>query len=86
MAHHIIDFKKIDWIKNCQNCILIRHPKEVINSFAAKNDLKSVKDLGYPQQFKIIKFLKKQIKHTRLLTQQICSKIHKKSYQIGVKV
>ena len=59
MAHHIIDFKKIDWIKNCQNCILIRHPKEVINSFAAKNDLKSVKDLGYPQQFKIIKFLKK---------------------------
>ena len=59
MAHHINDFSKIDWIKNCKNCILIRHPKEVINSYAAKNNLKGVEELGYPQQFEIIKFLKK---------------------------
>ena len=59
MAHHINDFSKIDWIKKCKNCILIRHPKEVINSYAAKNNLKGVEELGYPQQFEIIKFLKK---------------------------
>lgn len=59
MAHHINDFSKIDWIKKCANCILIRHPKEVIHSYAAKNNLKSVEELGYPQQFEIIKFLKK---------------------------
>ena len=59
MAHHINDFSKVDWIKKCKNCILIRHPKEVINSYAAKNNLKGVEELGYPQQFEIIKFLKK---------------------------
>ena len=59
MAHHINDFSKIDWIKKCENCILIRHPKEVIHSYAAKNNLKGVEELGYPQQFEIIKFLKK---------------------------
>ena len=32
MAHHILDLNNIEWIKNCQNCILLRHPKEVISS------------------------------------------------------
>ena len=59
MAHHLIDLNKIDWIKKCENCILIRHPKEVINSYTAKNKLNSVTELGYPQQFEIAKFLKK---------------------------
>ena len=27
MAHHLIDLSEINWIKKCQNCILIRHPK-----------------------------------------------------------
>ena len=54
MAHHLIDLSKIDWIKKCENCILIRHPKEVISSYTAKNKLNSVTELGYPQQFKII--------------------------------
>ena len=59
MAHHLIDLSKIDWIKECENCILVRHPKEVIHSYTAKNKLKSINELGYPQQFEIIKFLKK---------------------------
>ncbi len=58
MAHHLIDLSKIDWIKKCENCILIRHPKKVINSYTAKNKLNSVNELGYPQQFEIAKFLK----------------------------
>tara|TARA_B100001057_G_scaffold490439_1_gene578716 strand:+ start:4307 stop:5020 length:714 start_codon:yes stop_codon:yes gene_type:complete len=59
MAHHLIDLSNIDWIKKCENCILIRHPKEVISSYTIKNKLESVNELGYPQQLKIIKFLKK---------------------------
>jgi hypothetical protein len=59
MAHHILNLKNIEWINNCQNCILIRHPKEVISSFARKTKLNSVEELGYPQQYEIVKFLKK---------------------------
>ena len=59
MAHHLIDLSKIDWIKKCENCILLRHPKEVISSYTAKNKLNSVSELGYSQQFEIVKFLKK---------------------------
>ncbi|MDB3883268.1 HAD family hydrolase [Candidatus Marinimicrobia bacterium] len=59
MAHHLIDLSKIDWIKKCENCILLRHPKEVISSYTAKNKLNSVSELGYLQQFEIVKFLKK---------------------------
>ncbi len=62
MAHHLIDLDNIDWIKKCQNCILIRHPKEVINSYTVKNNLKNVEELGYPQQYEIAKFLKKSNK------------------------
>ena len=67
MAHHLIDLSKIDWIKKCKNCILLRHPKEVINSYTAKNKLKSVTELGYPQQFEIVKFLKKSNKRFKII-------------------
>ena len=59
MAHHILDLNNIEWINNCHNAILLRHPKEVISSFTKKNILNSVDQLGYPQQYEIIKFLKK---------------------------
>ena len=57
MAHHLIDLNNIDWIKNFENCILIRHPEDVINSYIKKNTLNNINDLGYPQQYKIIKYL-----------------------------
>lgn len=60
MAHHLLSVKDISWIKNFHNCILIRHPKLVINSYVKKNSLSSVYELGYPQQLSIIKFLKKE--------------------------
>ncbi len=59
MAHHIFDFNNIEWINNCENCILLRNPKEVISSYSQKNKLNSVEELGYPQQYEIIKYLKK---------------------------
>ncbi|MAV56211.1 MAG: sulfotransferase family protein [Candidatus Pelagibacter sp.] len=57
MAHHLIDLNNIDWIKNFENCILIRHPEDVINSYVKKNTLNNIDELGYPQQYKIIKYL-----------------------------
>ena len=57
MAHHLIDLSNIDWIKNFENCILIRHPKDVINSYLKKNILTHVDELGYPQQYKIMRYL-----------------------------
>ena len=57
MAHHLIDLNNIDWIKKFENCILIRHPKDVINSYIKKNTLNHIDELGYPQQYKIMKSL-----------------------------
>jgi hypothetical protein len=57
MAHHLIDLNNIDWITNFENCILIRHPKDVINSYIKKNTLHHIDELGYPQQYKIMKYL-----------------------------
>ena len=36
MAHHILNLNDIEWITNFENCILIRHPKEVISSYQTK--------------------------------------------------
>ena len=67
MAHHLIDFENIDWIKEFENCILLRHPKEVISSYTAKNKLNSIRELGYPQQFEIVKFLMKSNKRFKII-------------------
>ena len=39
MAHHLLDLNNINWVNNCENCILIRDPKEVISSYSKKNKL-----------------------------------------------
>ena len=62
MAHHILNLNSIEWITNFENCILLRHPKEVISSYSSKNKLNSVEELGYTQQYEIIKFLKSKNK------------------------
>lgn len=67
MAHHLIDLTKLDWIKKCENCILLRHPKEVISSYTAKNKLNSITELGYPQQFAIVKFLKESNQRFKII-------------------
>ena len=49
----------------------------------AKNDLKSVKDLGYPQQYKIMKYLE-SIKKFKVIDSADLLKNPQKYYQIGV--
>ena len=70
MAHHLIDLSNIDWIKKCQNCILLRHPKDVISSYTAKNKLSCVTELGYPQQFEIVKFLKESNQSFKIINSE----------------
>ena len=70
MAHHLIDLSRIDWIKKCQNCILLRHPKDVISSYTAKNKLSCVTELGYPQQFEIVKFLKESNQSFKIINSE----------------
>lgn len=60
MAHHIIDYHNLEWITNFNNCFLVRNPASVINSYIKKNQLSSSEELGYIQQYKMIKFLKKK--------------------------
>ena len=57
MAHHLTELNNINWVRRCENCILIRHPKEVISSYTKKNQLNNIYELGYIQQYKIVKFL-----------------------------
>ncbi len=59
MAHHILEGEDLDWIKRMKNCLLIRHPNDVILSYLKKNDINSIQQLGYLQQITIYKILSK---------------------------
>ena len=78
MAHHLINFKKIDWIKNFNNCFLIRNPKDVINSYIRKNKLNHIDELGYIQQYRMIEYLKKINKNFIVIDAEILLKNPKK--------
>ena len=67
MAHHILVDSNIDWIKKMKNCILIRHPKDVILSYTKKNEIEDIYQLGYPQQVNIYKILSKETKYTPII-------------------
>ena len=58
MVHHIENEKNIDWLKDFHNCFLIRHPKEVIISYAKQAQINEITDLGYIQQVKLFKKIK----------------------------
>lgn len=59
MTHHILEYTPIDWVKSGYNCFLIRDPKEVIHSYLKKNVLNNATDIGFPNQIKIFKLIKK---------------------------
>ncbi len=71
MAHHLINLNDIAWIKEFQNCILIRHPKDVIISYSKKNQLSHIDELGYPQQYKLIEYLKKNNQNITVIDSSI---------------
>ncbi len=60
MSHHIMSGCDLNWLKNVTNCILIRNPKFVINSYSKKYKIKSIRQLGYQQQVEIFNHLSNQ--------------------------
>jgi len=61
MTHHILEGENISWIKNMKNCLLIRHPSDVILSYSKKNEINSIQELGYLQQIEIYEMLTKEM-------------------------
>ena len=57
MAHHILKGCDLNWLRKVKNCILIRHPKSVINSYSKKYKIESIRQLGYQQQLEIFYYL-----------------------------
>ena len=64
MAHHILDYSNLDWINSVFNCFLIRDPKEVICSYVKRFKLIDHKQLGFNQQLRIFKKIKRKTGET----------------------
>ena len=61
MAQHNLEGCDISWIKNLNNCILIRHPKYVIPSYNREYSISNEQLLGYTQQLDLIKILEEEL-------------------------
>ena len=59
MAQHFFNDENISWITNLENCLLIRNPKEVIFSYKNKFSIKTILQLGYPQQLELYNYILK---------------------------
>ncbi len=57
MAHHNILGCELNWLDKFKNCILIRHPQNVISSYTKRFELKSANQLGYEQLEQLYKIL-----------------------------
>ena len=51
----------LTWTNNLMNCLLIRNPNHVIESFINKNELNDADELGYPQLLKLFQYHNNQI-------------------------
>jgi len=59
MAHHLSEVNK-QWILELKNIFLIRHPKQLINSFTKVVDNPTIKDIGLKDEFEIYQYLKRE--------------------------
>jgi hypothetical protein len=50
MPHHMVEGFPVGWADDCINIHLIRHPKRVIASYAAKREAPTLEDIGFVQQ------------------------------------
>lgn len=50
MPHHMIAGFPLDWMKDCENVFLIRHPARVVASYAKKREGPTLADIGFVQQ------------------------------------
>ena len=57
MAQHNLPGCDLGWVQKLTNCILIRHPKDVMLSYLEKYEIDSEDQLGYNQQLDLFKLL-----------------------------
>ncbi len=50
MPHHMINGMPLDWVQDCINIHLIRHPARVIASYGEKRSEMNLDDIGFAQQ------------------------------------
>lgn len=55
MTHHLLPEVDRDWLGRVTNCFLIRHPREVLNSYAKVVADPTDEDTGFPQQLEIFR-------------------------------
>ena len=67
MAQHNLPGCEMKWVKKLTNCILIRHPREVMLSYLINYEITSISQLGYPQQIDLYNMLTKQGKQPLIL-------------------
>ena len=53
MTHHMVAEIPRDWMAECRNVFLIRHPARVIPSYARKMETVSLEAIGFPQQLSL---------------------------------
>jgi hypothetical protein len=58
MAHHLQPEMPRDWLSTLTNCFLIRHPREVLASYAKIIEMPTLADTGFPQQAEIFDFVR----------------------------
>jgi hypothetical protein len=57
MSHHLLGEIDRTWMTQCTHCFLIRHPRDVILSYIAKNNDPTVADVGFVQQAEIFQWV-----------------------------
>ncbi|MEO0937460.1 MAG: HAD family hydrolase [Pseudomonadota bacterium] len=57
MAHHMLPGFPMGWAEGAVHIHLIRHPARVIASYAAKRQVPTLEDIGFPQQLRLIEEL-----------------------------
>lgn len=58
MTQHMIAGIPREWMKDCVNVFLIRHPARVISSYAAKRENPTLDDIGFRQQAELFDLVK----------------------------
>lgn len=60
MCQHMLPGIRTDWLRECVNVFLIRHPARVLASFAAKRENPDAGELGFARQAELFDMLRGQ--------------------------
>ena len=87
MTQHINLNSDLSWINKGKNIFLLRDPIKVINSYIKNNDILNSSDIGFPEQLKIFKYIKKNtnsnfivinadslLKNPKIILSSVCKK------------